>query len=46
MIAPEDNSGHTGNASYAAYNEAVKAAYKTLADLITAYFEEHSEILQ
>ena len=43
MIASEDNIGHAGNASYAAYNEAVKGAYKTLADLITAYFEEHPE---
>jgi len=41
MFASEDDSGHAENASYAAYNEAVKAAYKTLADQITAYFEEH-----
>src|SRR5216683_429505 len=43
MTASEDNSGHAGNASYAAYGEALKAAYKTLADLITDYFEEHPE---
>jgi hypothetical protein len=41
MFASEDDSGHAENASYAAYNEAVKAAYKTLADMITAYFEEN-----
>ncbi len=43
MIASEDNSGYAGNASYAAYGEALKAAYKTLADLITDYFEENPE---
>jgi len=43
MTASEDNSGHAESASYAAYNEAVKAAYKTLADLIIVYFEEHPE---
>ena len=43
MFASEDDSGHAENASYAAYKEAVRAAYKTLSDLITEYFEEHRE---
>jgi len=44
MIASEDDSGHAESASYGAYNEAVKVAYKTLADLIAAYFDEHREL--
>jgi hypothetical protein len=44
MIASEDDSGHAENASYGAYNEAVKVAYKILADLIAAYFDEHREL--
>jgi hypothetical protein len=43
MFASDDECGHAENASYAAYTEAVKAAYKTLADLITDYFDEHPE---
>jgi hypothetical protein len=46
MIASEDDSGHAENASYGAYNEAVKAAYKTLGDLIAAYFDEHRELFK
>jgi hypothetical protein len=44
MLASEDESGHARDAPYAAYNEAVKAAYKTLADLITAYFDKHPRL--
>jgi hypothetical protein len=44
MFASEDESGHARDALHAAYNEAVKAAYKTLADLITAYFDEYPKL--
>lgn len=44
MFASEDDTGHAENASYAAYSEAVKGAYRTLADLITNYFDEHREL--
>ena len=44
MNASEDNGALAVNASYAAYNEAMKAAYKTLANLITDYFDEHREL--
>jgi hypothetical protein len=43
MFTSEDDRGHAAKASYAAYDEAVRVAYKTLADLITDYFEEHPE---
>jgi hypothetical protein len=43
MFDDEDDSGHAEKASYAAYNEAVKYAYKTLADSITDYFDEKRE---
>src|ERR1700719_468535 len=44
MFASEDDLRHAEHASYAAYNEAVKAAYRMLADLITDYFDEHREL--
>jgi hypothetical protein len=44
MFATEEESGPARDAPYAAYNEAVKAAYKTLADLITAYFDEYPKL--
>ncbi len=44
MFASEDDTGHAENASYAAYSEAVKGAYRTLADSITNYFAEHREL--
>ena len=44
MFASEDDLRHAEHASYAAYNEAVKVAYRTLADLITDYFDEHREL--
>ena len=44
MFTPEDNSGHAESAAYAAYNEAVRAAYRTLADLLTDYFSENREL--
>jgi hypothetical protein len=44
MFSTEEEIGHARDAPYAAYNEAVKAAYKTLADLITAYFDEYPKL--
>jgi hypothetical protein len=44
LLTSEDDRGEAEGASYAAYNEAVRAAYKALADLITEYFEEHPEL--
>jgi len=44
MLATEDNSRHAINASYAAYNDAVKAAYRALSDLIADYFDQHREL--
>ena len=44
MLTSGDARGEAEGASYAAYNEAVKAAYKASADLITEYFEEHPEL--
>jgi hypothetical protein len=44
MFTSDDENGHGKDAPYAAYNEAVKAAYKTLADLITAYFDEYPKL--
>ena len=44
MFTSEDSSGHAENASYAAYHEAIKAAYKTLADSIAEYFSEYPEL--
>jgi hypothetical protein len=44
LLTSEDDRGEAEGASYAAYNEAVRAAYKALADLITEYFEEDPEL--
>ena len=44
MLTSEDVRGRAEGASYAAYNEAVRAAYRVLADLITQYLEEHPEL--
>src|ERR1700680_4811747 len=44
MFISEDDSGHAENASYAAYNEAVKAAYRTLSASLTDYFSENLEL--
>jgi hypothetical protein len=44
MSTPEDYSENLKAASYAAYNEAIRAAYRTLSDLITEYFSGNREI--
>lgn len=44
MFTPEDGSDILKKASYAAYNEAVKAAFRALSDAITGYFDEHREL--
>jgi hypothetical protein len=43
MLASEDDSEVLKRASYAAYTDAVKAAYRTLSDSIAQYFNEHRE---
>ena len=43
MLAPEDESGILQRASYAAYTEAVKTAYRSLSESIAQYFDEHRE---
>jgi hypothetical protein len=44
MFASEDDNEILKNASYAAYNEAAKTAFRTLSDAITEYFAEHQEL--
>jgi hypothetical protein len=44
MPASEDDSEILKKASYAAYNEAVKIAYKSLSNAITEYFAEHRDL--
>jgi hypothetical protein len=44
MPASEDHSEILKTASYAAYNEAVKIAYKILSDSIAEYFAEHRDL--
>jgi hypothetical protein len=44
MFTPEDHSEILKKASYAAYNEAIRAAFMTLSDLITEYFSEHRDL--
>src|SRR5580698_9122489 len=44
MLTPEDDSEIVKKASYAAYNEAVRTAFRTLADSIAEYFFEHREL--
>jgi hypothetical protein len=44
MFTPEDESEIVKKASYAAYNEAIKAAFRTLSDSITEYLAEHREL--
>jgi hypothetical protein len=41
VFTPEDDSGHAENASYAAYNEGVRAAYRALSASLTDYFSEN-----
>jgi hypothetical protein len=44
MFAPEDENEIVKKASYAAYSEAIKAAFRTLADSITEYLTENREL--
>jgi len=44
MFASEDENEILKNASYAAYNEAAKTAFRTLSEAITEYFAEHQEL--
>ena len=44
MFASEDDNEILKNASYAAYNEAAKTAFRTLSESIAEYFSEHREI--
>jgi hypothetical protein len=44
MFTSEDDSRHAENAAYAAYDEAVKAAYRTLSGLLTEYFSENPQL--
>jgi hypothetical protein len=44
MPASEDDSEILKKASYAAYTEAVKTAYKALSVAITEYFAEHRDL--
>jgi hypothetical protein len=44
MFTPEDESEIVKKASYAAYTEAIKAAFRTLSDSISEYLVEHREL--
>jgi hypothetical protein len=44
MFTPEDESEIVKKASYAAYNDAIKAAFRILSDSIAEYFDEHREL--
>ena|ERR1700733_6466638 len=44
MPTSEEDSELLKKASYAAYNEAVKAAFRTLSDSIAGYLAEHREL--
>jgi hypothetical protein len=44
MLIPEDDSEIVKKASYAAYNEAIKAAFRTLSGSIAGYLAEHREL--
>jgi hypothetical protein len=44
MFAPEDENEIVKKASYAAYSEAIKAAFRALADSIAEYLTEHREL--
>jgi hypothetical protein len=44
MFTPEDDSEILKKASYAAYNEAIKAAFRTLSASIAGYLAEHREL--
>jgi hypothetical protein len=44
MITPEDDSDTLRKASYAAYTEAVRGAYRVLSNSITEYFDERRKL--
>jgi hypothetical protein len=44
MVASEDDTGMLRTACYAAYEEAIRAAYRTLSSSIAEYFDENPEI--
>jgi len=44
MLSPGDDDEFLKKASYAAYNEALKAAFRTLSDSIVEYLAEHREL--
>jgi hypothetical protein len=44
MFTSEDNSEILRKASYAAYDEAIKAAFRTLSASIAGYLAEHREL--
>jgi hypothetical protein len=44
MFASDDDNEILKNASYAAYNEAAKTAFRTLSVAITEYFAKHQQL--
>jgi hypothetical protein len=44
MFTPEEENEIVKKASYAAYNDAIKAAFRTLSDSIAEYLAEHREL--
>jgi hypothetical protein len=44
MFTPEEDRALLEKASYAAYNEAIKAAFRALSDSIAEYLDEHREL--
>ncbi len=44
MFTPEDDSEIVKKASYAAYNDAIKAAFRALSDSIAEYLAERREL--
>ena len=44
MAILQDDGGHAEHALQAAYDEAVKFAYRTLAAAVTDYFDEHPTV--
>jgi hypothetical protein len=46
MLVSEDDGEALKRASYAAYTDAVKTAYRTLSDSVAQYFNEHREFYE
>jgi D-mannonate dehydratase len=44
MFTPEEESEIVKKASYAAYHDAIKAAFRTLSDAIAEYLAQHREL--